>query len=261
MATQIQWRKGTTAQHTSFTGVLAEVTVDTDKKTAVIHDGATAGGFPLAKESQLTAANISNTPAGSIAATTVQAALNELDTEKQPLDATLTAIAALSTGADKLAYSTGTDTFSETAFTPFARTVLDDADAVTARATLLVQYRSNIVARSNGIAADKTEYLDSGASYAAIGDAEFAVSVPGTLKNMYANSSGAPGAGQSFAYTLFKNGVAQTLTCTISDPDTAASDTTNTVTVASGDKIAIRCVTSVTAATKLHHVMCELVSI
>ena len=136
MATQIQWRKGTTAQHTSFTGVLAEVTVDTDKKTAVIHDGATAGGFPLAKESQLTAANISNTPAGSIAATTVQAALNELDTEKQPLDATLTAIAALSTGADKLAYSTGTDTFSETAFTPFARTVLDDTDQKTALTTL-----------------------------------------------------------------------------------------------------------------------------
>ena len=149
----------------------------------------------------------------------------------------------------------------EIACTPFARTVLDDADAVTARATLLVQYRSNIVAKSNGIAADKTEYLDSGASYAAIGDAEFAVSVPGTLKNMYANSSGAPGAGQSFAYTLFKNGAAQTLTCTISDPDTAANDTTNTVTVASGDRIAIRCVTSATAATKLHHVMCELVSI
>ncbi|MBC7076299.1 MAG: hypothetical protein H5T98_09600 [Syntrophomonadaceae bacterium] len=149
----------------------------------------------------------------------------------------------------------------EIACTPFARTVLDDADAVTARATLGVQYRSNIVAKSNGIAADKTEYLDSGASYAAIGDAEFAVSVPGTLKNMYANSSGAPGAGQSFAYTLFKNGAAQTLTCTISDPNTSANDTTNTVTVAPGDKIAIRCVTSATAATKLHHISMELTSI
>ena len=157
--------------------------------------------------------------------------------------------------------SAGAGDIEEIACTPFARTVLDDADAVTARATLLVQYRSNIVARSNGIAAGNTEYLDSAASSAAIGDAEFAVSVPGTLKNMYANSSGAPGAGQSFAYTLFKNGVAQTLTCTISDPDTAANDTTNTVTVASGDKITIRCVTSATAATKFHHVMCELVSI
>ena len=39
-----------------------------------------------------TAADIANVPAGSIAATDVQAALNELDTEKQPLDSTLTAI-------------------------------------------------------------------------------------------------------------------------------------------------------------------------
>jgi hypothetical protein len=36
----------------------------------------------------------SNVPAGNIAATTVQAAINELDTEKQPLNTTLTAIAA-----------------------------------------------------------------------------------------------------------------------------------------------------------------------
>ncbi len=39
------------------------------------------------------ASAITNTPAGNIAATTVQAAINELDTEKQPLDSTLTAIA------------------------------------------------------------------------------------------------------------------------------------------------------------------------
>lgn len=45
------------------------------------------------------AANVSNTPAGNLGATTVQAALNELDAEKQPLDADLTAIAALTTQA------------------------------------------------------------------------------------------------------------------------------------------------------------------
>lgn len=40
----------------------------------------------------VTAANVTNTPAGSIAATDVQAAINELDSEKQPLDALLTDI-------------------------------------------------------------------------------------------------------------------------------------------------------------------------
>jgi hypothetical protein len=44
-----QRRRGTTAQHASFTGLLGEVTVDTDKKVTVVHDGSTAGGFPLAR--------------------------------------------------------------------------------------------------------------------------------------------------------------------------------------------------------------------
>jgi hypothetical protein len=51
-----QRRRGTTAQHSTFTGLLAELTVDTDKKTVVVHDGTTAGGIPLAKESALTEA-------------------------------------------------------------------------------------------------------------------------------------------------------------------------------------------------------------
>jgi hypothetical protein len=44
-----QRRRGTTAQHASFTGLLAELTVDTDKNTVVVHDGSTAGGVPLAR--------------------------------------------------------------------------------------------------------------------------------------------------------------------------------------------------------------------
>src|SRR6056297_1524938 len=47
MATELKLRRGTTSQHSSFTGAEAEVTVDTDKNTVVVHDGSTAGGFPL----------------------------------------------------------------------------------------------------------------------------------------------------------------------------------------------------------------------
>jgi hypothetical protein len=46
-----QRRRGTTAQHASFTGLLGELTVDTDKDVVVVHDGSTAGGFPLARAS------------------------------------------------------------------------------------------------------------------------------------------------------------------------------------------------------------------
>lgn len=48
MATQIQFRRGTTAQHGSFTGAVGEVTVDTDKDTMVVHDNSQAGGYAMA---------------------------------------------------------------------------------------------------------------------------------------------------------------------------------------------------------------------
>jgi hypothetical protein len=49
MTKQVQFRKGTTAEHFNFTGALAEITVDTDKSTAIVHDGVTPGGFELTK--------------------------------------------------------------------------------------------------------------------------------------------------------------------------------------------------------------------
>ena len=51
MAKLLKLRRGTTSQHSSFTGAEGEVTVDTTKDTLVVHDGSTAGGTPLAKES------------------------------------------------------------------------------------------------------------------------------------------------------------------------------------------------------------------
>ena len=47
MAKQFKWRRGSTSEHDTFTGDLGEVTVDTDKDGLVVHDGSTAGGFPL----------------------------------------------------------------------------------------------------------------------------------------------------------------------------------------------------------------------
>lgn len=46
----IQQYRGTTAQHASYTGKVGELTVDTDKKVVVVHDGTTAGGIPMARE-------------------------------------------------------------------------------------------------------------------------------------------------------------------------------------------------------------------
>jgi hypothetical protein len=45
MAKQTQLRRGTTAEHGSFTGADGEVTFDTDRKVTRGHDGTTTGGF------------------------------------------------------------------------------------------------------------------------------------------------------------------------------------------------------------------------
>lgn len=51
MSIEVKIRRGTTAEHSAFTGAEGEITVDTTKKTVVVHDGLTAGGIPLATES------------------------------------------------------------------------------------------------------------------------------------------------------------------------------------------------------------------
>ena len=53
MSVAVQFRRGSTSEHGSFTGLVGEVTVDTDKKTAIVHDGSTQGGIELAKVSNL----------------------------------------------------------------------------------------------------------------------------------------------------------------------------------------------------------------
>jgi len=50
MATQVQFRRGTTAETASFIGASGEVTVDTIKHTCVVHDAAQVGGYPLLRE-------------------------------------------------------------------------------------------------------------------------------------------------------------------------------------------------------------------
>ena len=49
MATQVQFRRGTSAQNSAFTGAAGELTVNTDKDSLVVHDGSTQGGFEVAK--------------------------------------------------------------------------------------------------------------------------------------------------------------------------------------------------------------------
>jgi len=119
MADQLQLRGGTTTEHATFTGALREVTVDTDKDTVVVHDNATAGGYPLLRE------DLSNLPAGTIVDADINASAGIVDTK----------LATIAT-AGKVSNSATTATNANTASAIVARDASGNFSAGTITANL-----------------------------------------------------------------------------------------------------------------------------
>ena len=84
----------------------------------------------------ISATNTPFNPTTGLAATDVQGAIEELAAETQSLDPTLSALAGVTTGADKLPYFTGEDAAATTEFTGYGRTLVAVADAASGRSTL-----------------------------------------------------------------------------------------------------------------------------
>jgi hypothetical protein len=113
MAKLLQLRRGTTSQHSSFTGAEGEVTVDTDKDTLVVHDNATAGGKPLATEAFANAVAHTGDVTGSQALTIATDAV-----DIAMLSATGTADATTFLRGDNAWAVAGGSTFSSLTLTP-----------------------------------------------------------------------------------------------------------------------------------------------
>jgi len=69
-----------------------------------------------------------------------------IGTNVQAFDATLTSIASLGTAADKIAYTTGVDTWAETGLTAYGRTLINSAAASNARTTLALVIGTDVQA-------------------------------------------------------------------------------------------------------------------
>jgi hypothetical protein len=100
MATQLQMRRGTQSEHSSFTGAEGEVSVNTTNDSLHVHDGSTASGFELARADlnnvsdtdlnaaltgntigslTITTADITNFSLGGVSVTSTAAELNYVD--------------------------------------------------------------------------------------------------------------------------------------------------------------------------------------
>lgn len=139
------------------------------------------------------ATNVVFLPFGGITESDVQGALEGLETRKattaaltaglagkQPLDATLTAVAGAATAANKLIYWTGVDAASVTDLSPFARSLLDDPDAATMRATIGAGTGGGDVSGPAGVTADALA-LFNGATGKVIKDSATMLDTDGAL--------------------------------------------------------------------------------
>lgn len=140
-----QLRQGTATsvigRSANSTGNVADIAASADGQFLQRSSAALTWAVP-------TATQITNTGAGNIAASTVQAAINELDTEKQPLDATLTAWAAFNTNG--LLTQTSADTFTGRTLTgPAAGITVSNGNGVSGNPTLAL---ANDLAALEGLA-------------------------------------------------------------------------------------------------------------
>lgn len=118
----------------SITGITDLAVADGGTGSSNASGARTALGVAVGSDVQAYDADLTTLGAGGAGARTFLGLA--IGTDVQAYDAELAALAGLTSAADKMPYFTGSGTASTTTVSSFMRTVLDDADAATARSTL-----------------------------------------------------------------------------------------------------------------------------
>lgn len=136
-----------------------------------------AGALYTSSGGQLSTGDLPVADGGTGASNSANARQNlglEIGTDILAYDAGLNSIAGLTTAADKMIYTTGSDTYAVASITAAGRAILDDADVSAQKATLGLEIGSDILAYDAGLnsiaglttAADKMIYTTGSDTYA-----------------------------------------------------------------------------------------------
>jgi hypothetical protein len=112
-------------------------------------------GVIAAQSGDYSAAQVSNTPAGNLSSVTVQAAINELDSEKQPVDATLTALAAFNSNG--IIVQTAADTFAARSIASGTGITVSNGDGVSGNPSIAIS-SSGVTASTYGSASQVSSF-------------------------------------------------------------------------------------------------------
>jgi len=119
--------------------------------------------------------------------------------------------------------------------------------------------RNNLLAYTTvgTVLAATTTYMGANANQANEFSTFVVVGIAGSVTRMYVASTGAPGVGETFTYTLRKNQADTALSATISGAASVSEETFGAITFSKNDTIAVKLTTSAAAAVEAHRLVIE----